>query len=84
MIPLPVGGGVTSSETGTYNFSLTATLYPGLSEKTNGVGKSGECIFGIENLDPFDRCLTTIFSAAGCKSPSSAASATSTSSHTAT
>ena len=67
VIPLPVGGGVTSPKTGTFNFFLTATPYPGLAEKTNGVGKGGACIFGIENLDPFDCCLTTIFSAAGCK-----------------
>jgi len=64
IIPLPVGG---EKATGTYNFFLTATPYPGLAQKVNDPGKDGPCVLGIEGLDPFDCCLTTIFSAAGCK-----------------
>jgi len=64
VIPLPVGG---DAATGTYNFFLAATPYPGLAEKVNEPGKTGPCVLGIDGLDPFDCCMTTIFSAAGCK-----------------
>lgn len=64
VIPMPAGAEVGA---GTVPFFLTAVPVPGNAERTNRDGKTGPCVLGIATLDPFDCCMTTIFTAAACK-----------------
>jgi hypothetical protein len=50
-----------------YSFVMPVHPIPGVAERTNLNGNSGGCVFGMENLDPFDCCMTTILTAAACK-----------------
>jgi hypothetical protein len=50
-----------------YSFSMPVKPIPGLAERINLNGNAGPCIFGLENVNPFDCCMTTIFTAAACK-----------------
>lgn len=50
-----------------YSFTMPVHPIPGVAERVNLNGNAGPCVFGLENLDPFDCCMTTIFTAAACK-----------------
>ncbi|EOD28496.1 hypothetical protein EMIHUDRAFT_434800 [Emiliania huxleyi CCMP1516] len=51
-----------------YSFTMPVHPIPGTSVDRSG---DGPCIWGLKNLNPFDCCMTTIFTAAACKAAES-------------
>jgi len=64
---IPVPAAAADGTPAVYTFTMPVHPIPGVAERVNLNGNAGPCIFGLENLDPFDCCMTTIFTAAACK-----------------